>query len=204
LNFLPAIAEVISSSVTDVVAQSLVTMDEGGLPKATKPRFGSFVRIGSENGQGNIFAVVNNVVTGPADGVHRLSAFGLSREQLRLQQPQIFALLRTDINALVVGYSQGKKTYSHLPPQPPEVHDFMYNATVEDISRVTESFDFLRLLMNVPNVPADELLAASVREAYLAQDKNEKFLMRAGQALSQLFRSDYDRLLSILHKIKPD
>jgi hypothetical protein len=197
LNLSLPIAEVIASSVTEVVAQSLVTLDQGGLPTAGKPRFGSFVRIASENGQGNVFAVVNNVVTGPADGLHRLSAFGLPREQLRAEQPQIFALLRTDVNALIVGYSQNNKTYSHLPPQPPEVHDFVYGASADEISGVVASFDFLRLLMNVPDVPADELLAACVREAYLAKGNDDKFLTRAGQALAQLFRSDYDRLLSV-------
>ncbi len=198
-----AIAEVISSSVTEVIAQGLTTIDEDGLPKAGKPRFGSLVRISSENGQSNVFAIVHNIVTGPADGVHRLSAFGLSREQLRAEQPQIFALLRTDISALIVGYSSDSKCYAHLPPQPPDVHDFMYLATVDEIASIIEGFDCFRLLMNVANVPADELLAACVRDAYLAKGKDDRFLMHAGQALAQLLRSDYDRLLSILRKIKP-
>jgi hypothetical protein len=199
---LQALAEVVSSSVTAVVAQSLP--QDGGLSFAGDgARFGSFVRIESATDDIEIIAVVHDVVTGPIDGVHRTSAFGLNREQLRLEQPQIFALLRTDLHAAIIGYKQGKRAYQHLPPRPPEVHDFVYAAEKKDIEAITSDFEFLRLLAAVATVPADELLAAAVREAYAAQGKQQAFLLKAGQALSQLFRSDYERLVAVLKKIKP-
>ena len=197
-----AIAEVVSSSVTSVVAQSLTRDDELSLSD-NRARFGSFVKIASGSDDLEIFAVIHDVVTGPIDGVHRTSAFGLNREQLRQEQPQIFALLRTDLHAAIIGYKQRTKAYQHLPPRPPEVHDFVYVADKKDIEAMTADFEFLRLLAAVPTVPADELLAAAVREAYSAQGQQKTFLIKAGQALSQLFRSDYERLVSVLKKIKP-
>jgi hypothetical protein len=199
---LQAIAEVVSSSVTSVVAQSLSQDGELSLSD-DRARFGSFVKIASGSDDLEIFAVIHDVVTGPIDGVHRTSAFGLNREQLRKEQPQIFALLRTDLHAAIIGYRQGKKAYQHLPPRPPEVHDFVYAADKKEIEAITSDFEFLRLLAAVATVPADELLAAAVREAYAAQGGRSSFLLKAGQALSQLFRSDYERLVSVLRKIKP-
>jgi len=217
---LPAIAEVVSSSATEMVAQSLVQNDPVGAQTASglslaprrdshktdsvyKPRFGSFVRVTCGNEDLNIIAVVNNVITSSMDSIHRPSAFGLSKEQLRLEQPQIFALLRTDIYASIIGYIQSGRRFQHLPPHPPDVHDFVFAATVDEIVTITDDFDFLRLLEGTSNGLVDELMAACVREAYVARGKDQNFLLKAGQAFSQLFRSDYERLVSILKKIKP-
>jgi len=198
-----AIAEVVSATVSSLVAQSLPLTAGGDATGPHKPRFGSFVRIGASDKKTAIIAVVNEVLTGPIDGVHRPSAFGLSREELRDQQPQIFSLLRTDVHASIIGYIENGRAYQHLPPHPPEVHDFVYPATTSDIERVTNDFEFLRLLSHATVGSIDELLAAAIREAYKARGKDETFLQQAGQAFSQLFRSDYERLVSVLKKIKP-
>ncbi|NJL71949.1 MAG: hypothetical protein HC888_10255 [Candidatus Competibacteraceae bacterium] len=55
-------------------------------------------------------------------------------------------------------------------------------------------------------MPSDELIAASIREAGGAFSKTKErddFLVRSGRAVCQLFRSDYERMLSIVKKIKP-
>jgi hypothetical protein len=196
-----AIAEVVSSSVTGFVAQSLPEQDDKPILKVG---LGSFVRIESDKDDLEIVAVVHDVVTEPLDSVHKTSAFGLSREQLKLEQPQIFSLLRTDLHAVIVGFLKAGKAVHHLPPRPPEVHDFVFAAEKSEIEAITRSFEFLRLLNAVGSVPADELLAAAVREASLYQDNETNFLLKAGQAFSQLFRSDYDRLVSVLRKIRPE
>jgi len=197
-----AIAEVVSATVTGFIAQTLA---RGGshLETSEKPRFGCFLRVASGNGDTNVIAVVTDVLTTPIDGVHRTSAFGLTRQQLQTEQPQIFALLRTDIHASTIGYVKGKQAFCHLPPHPPEVHDFVYHASKSDVQKLTEDFDFLRILASLSIGAIDELLAASIRESYEARGKDTKFLEQAGQSLCQLFRSDYDRLVSILKKIKP-
>jgi hypothetical protein len=198
---LQAIAEVVSSSVTSFIAQSLAQDDS--LSFAGNARFGSFVTTESPGSDLKIIGVVHDVVTGPIDGVHRTSAFGLTREQLRLEQPQIFALLRTELHTVIIGFQQGGKTFQYLPPRPPEIHDFVFAANRKEIEAVTHDFEFLRLLAAVTTVPADELIAAAVREAYSVKGKDQLFLLKAGQTLSQLFRSDYERLVSVLRKIRP-
>jgi hypothetical protein len=199
-----ALGEIISASVTSVVAQCWQNDDPYGMPRSCKPDFGSFIRIECAESGLDIIAVVYNVLTGPQDSVHKPSALGLSRERLKMEQPHIFALLRTEVHALIVGYFKKDKAFQHLPPQPPDVHDFVYHASIQQIELLTEQFDFLRLLANVADVPADELLAAAIRAAYQARNNDYAFLIAAGQGLSSLLRSDYDRLVCVLRKIRPE
>jgi hypothetical protein len=201
---LEAIGEVISSSVTSVVAQCWQKEASHGLAQTQKPNFGSFIRIDCNESDFDVIAVVYNVITGPQDTVHKPSALGLTRERLKLEQPHIFALLRTEIHAMIIGFIQNDRVYQHLPPQPPEVHDFVFPASIEQIESATEEFDFLRLLKDVTDVPSDELLSAVIREAYAARNNDYAFLVSAGQALSNLLRSDYDRLVCVLRKIRPN
>lgn len=199
-----ALGEVISASVTELVAQCWQVDDADGLPHSRKPDFGSYLRVECNESQFDVIAVVYNVLTGPQDSVHKPAALGLSRERLKVEQPHIFALLRTEVHAVIVGYVQGDRVFQHLPPQPPEVHDFVYPATNEQVEMLTEEFDFLRLVSTVSAVPSDELLAAAIREAYAKRNKDYAFLVAAGQALSNLLRSDYDRLVCVLRKIRPE
>lgn len=195
------IAEVTASSITDFVAECLPeNKDVADL--APKPRFGSFLKVLTHD-QRSIFAVAYNVKTGPHDSIHKPAALGLTREELRLQQPHIFSLLRTEVVAILVGHGFRDQIYQHLPPQPPDVHDFVYPATSEEIRSLTRDFEFLRLLAYVKEVPSDELMAATIREAHRALGSDDDFLLAAGRALSTMMRSDYDRLLTVLRKIKP-
>lgn len=196
------IAEVISATITGFHAECLpVERDLPDLPP--KPRFGSFLKVTTADSL--MFAVAYNVVTGPQDTIHKPSALGLTREELRLEQPHIFSLLRTEVHAVLIGHGYGSNTriFQHLPPHPPDVHDFVYPAAVEEIRQITKDFEFLRLLCYVSDIPTDELIAATIREAHAALGSNDQFLVDAGRALSSILRADYDRLLNILRKIKP-
>lgn len=201
-----AIGEVLSASITELVAECWQQQSESGfapdLPE--RPRFGSFLRVTSADNALNIFAVVCDVSTGPQDNMHRPTALKLTRDQLRTEQPHIFALLRTEIYATVIGYSNGSSYRTGLPPHPPEVHDFVFPALDQEIESVTTDLDFVRLISRVTRVPSDELIAAAIREACTARGGDYQFLVAAGQSLAQTFRDDYERLSSVLRKIRPE
>jgi len=193
------IAEITSSSITGFQAECRSPEGVPDLP--SKPRFGSFLKVESQGLA--IYAVAYNVITGPQDSVHKPSALGLTREELRLEQPHIFSLLKTEVHALIVGYGSETQVFQHLPPHPPDVHDFVYQAAPDEIQQLTRNFDFLRLLSNVSAIPSDELISATIREAHVALGSQDEFLLAAGRALSDILRTDYDRLLTILRKIRP-
>lgn len=201
-NSVTPVAEVVSSSITQFVAECIKDKDEEPNFPA-KPRFGSFLKVDSQENGISVLAVVTNVATGPQDNVHKPSALGLTRQELQIEQPHIFSLLKTEVHASIIGHMILDRTFNHLPPQPPEVHDFVYPANRQEIMDITKEFEFLRLIINVTDVPTDELIAATIREAHMACGLDDEFLLEAGQALSVMMRSDYDRLMAILKKIKP-
>lgn len=201
-----AIGEVLTASITELVAECWQERTDTGfapdLPE--RPRFGSFLRVTSADNALNIFAVVCDVSTGAQDSTHKPTALKLTRDQLRLEQPHIFALLRTEIYATIIGYSNGDDYNTGLPPHPPEVHDFVYKATDSEIESITADLDFVRLITRVSRVPSDELVAATIREACTARGGDYAFLVSAGQSLAQAYRDDYERLSSVLRKIRPE
>ncbi|MBT4497415.1 MAG: hypothetical protein HOC74_06825, partial [Gemmatimonadetes bacterium] len=87
------LGEVIESSTTEFVAESCELHGA--------PSFGRFVRVVSEV---PIIGIVFNVFTQSIEPNRRPTAYGKTEEELRLEQPQIFELLRTEFQALVIGY----------------------------------------------------------------------------------------------------
>lgn len=197
-----AFGEVLSSTITSLTAQCWQDDDVTQAPNMV-PRFGSFIMADSVELGILVYAVVFDVIAGPQDNIHKPAALRLSREELRAEQPQIFALLKTEVHAAIVGYSERGRFEPGLPPHPPQVHDFVYPTSKEEVRKVTEDLDFVRLISGVTSVPTDELIAATIKEAGKAYPDEYEFLVRAGQSLAQNLEGDYNRLASVLRKIKP-
>src|SRR5579883_790818 len=175
-----AIGEVLTSSITGFTAEAWKNEPASSDKKQsqapyTVPTFGSFLKCKSEEKKHVIFGVVFDILTGPQDPYHRPTALGLSRAELQREQPQIFALLKTEWRVATIGYQQKGNCYCALPPYPPEVHDFVYPLEEEELVQVSENLEFLRALNAVPGVPADELIAAAIRHAAQARRDNYSY-----------------------------
>jgi hypothetical protein len=199
-----AIGEVLSSRITSYTAEAWrpeQNDDSGLLPAA--PYFGSFLKSRSEDKRLTVYGVVYDIITGPQDQLHKPTALRMTRAELRKEQPQIFSLLKTEWHVAVVAYKQAGYCQCGLPPFPPEVHDFVYPLENEELLEASENLEFLRVLCGVAGVPQDELLAATIRNAAKSRHDDYKYLVEAGQQVSKLLRDDYDRLGSVLKKIRP-
>lgn len=203
------IAEVIETATTEFLAQCLEPED---LSFPVMPAFGSWVKAGDEEAGNQIFAVVYHATTSPIDSVHRARALGLSLQELREQQPQIFSMLKTEFRAAIVGFQPPAEVergrvvsqapiYQHLPPRPPQIHQAVYQCDPEEILQFSEKLDFLRTLLQMPGVPVDALAAATIREIYQLRQADRSWLLQAGRMLSLLLKDDYDRLRLILSQI---
>jgi hypothetical protein len=203
------IAEVIETATTEFLAQCLEPDD---LTFAVMPPFGSWVKATDEESGNQVYAVVYHVTTSPIDSVHRARALGLSLQDLREQQPQIFAMLKTEFRAAIVGFlpprngkngarSASPTVYQHLPPRPPQIHQAVYYCEPEEIVRFSDQLDFLRTLLQVTGAPVDGLTAAAIREIYQLRKADRAWLVEAGRSLSILLKDDYDRLRIILSQI---
>lgn len=203
------IAEVIETATTEFLAQCLEPED---LSFPVMPAFGSWVRSLDEESGNHVYAVVYHATTSPIDSVHRARALGLSLQDLREQQPQIFAMLKTEFRAAIVGFRPGEvgvngtprlseAIYQHLPPRPPQIHQAVYTCEPEEVLHFSEKLDFLRTLLQVNGAPVDALTAAAIREIYQLRQADRTWLVNAGRTLSVLLKDDYDRLRVILSQI---
>ncbi len=203
------IGEVIETSTTEFLAQCLEP-EELSFP--LMPPFGSWVKSIDEQSGNKIFAIVTNVTTAPIDSIHRARALGLSLGELKEQQPQIFAMLKTEFRAIIIGFetpSMGSNgvnppqgsIFQYLPPRPPQIHQGVFSCDSEEIARFTENPDFLRVLLQVTNTPLESLTAATLREVYKLRGCDRPWLIKAGRVLSVLLKNDYDSLKFILSQV---
>jgi hypothetical protein len=195
-------AEVIETATTEFLAQCLEPED---LNYAAMPPFGSWVKAVDEESENVIYATVYHATASPIDSVHRARALGLSLQELREQQPQIFAMLKTEFRAAIVGFQSASNgmAYQHLPPRPPQVHQAVYRCEPEEILSFTEQLDFLRTLLQLSGAPVDALAAAVVRTVYQLRKLDRAWLVQVGRFLSLVLKDDYDRLQVILSQIHP-
>jgi hypothetical protein len=185
------IAEVIESSTTEFTAQ---TRELHGAPP-----FGAFVKVGAPV---TIMAMVYDISTGSAELNRRPVAYGKTEEELRLEQPQIFELLRTEIRALIVGYREPRGVKQITPPQPPRLHSFVNICAEAEVQEFTCGFDYFRTITGVGGILADELLITAIQQTCQVHGNlAHQFLIRSGKELARLLRDDYDRLESIFRRV---
>ena len=204
------IAEVIETATTEFLAQCL---DPEDLSFPVMPPFGSWVKSFDEESGNQILAVIYHATTSPIDSVHRARALGLSLQELREQQPQIFAMLKTEFRAAIVGFvgappqevngskPPGGAVYQYLPPRPPQIHQAVYRCEPAEIIHFSEQLDFLRSLLQVLGAPVEALAAAVIRQIYQLRNRDRDWLVIAGRTLSVILKDDYDRLRYILSQL---
>ncbi|ELR98498.1 HAS-barrel domain-containing protein [Gloeocapsa sp. PCC 73106] len=200
------IAEVIQTATMEFMAQCLEPDD---LSFPIMPPFGSWVKSYDEETGNKIFALVSYVTTSPIDSVHRARALGLSLQELKEQQPQIFAMLKTEFRSTIVGFEVSSSNngyasnpiYQYLPPRPPQIHQAVYWCQDAEIIHFSENLDFLRILLQVQGIPVEALIAAIVRDLYRMRQGDRDWLIKAGRTLNILLKDDYDCLQYILSQI---
>ncbi len=204
-------AEVIETATTEFLGQCLEADD---LSFPAMPPFGGWVKSTDEESGNQIYAIVYHATTSPIDSVHRAQALGMSLEELREQQPQIFSMLKTEFRAAIVGFSpigssaNGRSAtsgiiYQYIPPRPPQIHQAVYYCNAEEVIRFSDRLDFLRTLLAVTNSPVEALVAAAIRQIYQLRKCDRDWLVEAGRNLSAVLKDDYDRLRTILSQIHP-
>ena len=193
-------AEVVETATTEFLAQCL---DPETLEFPVMPPFGSWVKSRDEESGYGIYAVVYEVSTRPVDTVHRTRALGLSLTELRQEQPQIFAMLKTEFQAAIVGFTPEKTetVRQYLPPRPPQVHQAVYQCSSEEVLAFTDRLDFLPTLLQLTATPVDSLIGAILREGYQLRKADRAWLVQAGRTLGAFLKDDYDRLRLILSQI---
>jgi hypothetical protein len=168
------------------------------------PYLGGLVK--TENNDAQIYGIVFNATTGGIDPGRKPLARGkdeVSEEALYQANPQIARLLKSEFEALVIGYKTDDKVFHYLPPQPAPIHSFVYLCSAQEVIEFSRSFQFLNTILNSSvTLPQEELIAAALRLMSREQEDKHAFLVAAGKHLATVLSGDFNRLRTILERIK--
>jgi len=191
------VGRVLRSSTTGFVVGCQVMLPQ-------MPTFGSFVKVHIQKDV-EAYGLIYNVSIEDDPLVRQLlSSPDISEEIIRDQREN--RQMPIEVSVLVVGFRAGDRVYHYLPPQPPPALDEIHLCGEQEIIAFTEELDYLRTILAASgDIPADELLAASLRQASLCRGvgKPERdFLIRAGRELARLLNDDPLRLDGLLRRIR--
>ncbi|MFC1981802.1 hypothetical protein ACFLVN_06150 [Chloroflexota bacterium] len=153
-----------------------------------------------------LYGIVGNATTASLEPGRRPIARGrdeATEEEIYRSSPQLTKLLRSEFSAIVVGHRQEDKLFHYLPPKPARIHAFVRLCSPEEVKEFSQCFDFLNILLNsrLP-IPADELVAASLRQMSQAHEDRHTFLVAAGKELATSLGGQYNQLKAILGRMK--
>jgi hypothetical protein len=124
--------------------------------------------------------------------------------------PDLERTLRSQFAALVIGHYAGEAadppttrrvvyTYAHCPPR---IHYKARLAADAEVCHVTERPHYLRLLLQVPEAPVDEVIIHVLARAYTMRGGDRAHLLRTTEFLGRLLKGQYDRLVAILETVE--
>lgn len=199
------VGEVVATSITEFEAQS-VRLHE-------TPPLGALVRVRAGDGMA-IYGVVAAAGTDGLDVGARpvpRARDGCEDGDIYREHPDLAHVLRTCFRCLVVGFREGSRVRHYLPPSAAPIHFSVALCRPAEIEEFTGAFDYFRMILAAPNLPVEEVLAAHIRRAAAERcppsasvEEPYRFSVRAGREVAALLRSDHQRLVTILQRIRPD
>ncbi|MEW6231305.1 MAG: hypothetical protein AB1566_03200 [Chloroflexota bacterium] len=190
---LSPVGRVLRSSTTEFVV--------GCQDLARVPTFGSFVKVKAHDGIW-VYGAAYNVLIDDDPFVRQIIGNPHIPREVALDQKEN-RQTPIEVKVLVLGYARDGLVYQYLPPQPPATLSDVYPCTASEVTAFTDQLSYLRTILFTPQIPADELLAANLREAYLRRGGDREFLVEAGREAARLLKDEYDRLKAILSRIRP-
>jgi len=181
-----------NSPFSEVIQSSLQNFTAQCWQWNTMPDFGALVTIEQDNRV--LFGIVFDVQTGSMDPARVVQAYQKTEQELRLQQPQIFAFLRTTFSCIIVGYRTQESIIYQLAPQPAMIHAFVRYASLSEQQQFFGSADYLYRLCNASYITdLDELLLILLKQHY-AQGIPQEDMQKLFEVLSACWQHDYHRL----------
>jgi hypothetical protein len=166
------------------------------------PAFGALVSASPPVNDGVIYGLIYDVAIEDDLFVRQLVTADLPEEVVRDQREN--RLVPIEVSVLAVGCGDGGVVRHCLPSQPPVTLDWLHQCNSQEVVAFTRHFGYFRLVLDARDVPADELLAASVRGAAGARPEPERgeFMVAAGRKLARLLSRDLRRLEGILRRTR--
>jgi hypothetical protein len=172
------------------------------IPEPDVPVFGAFVRVKVQQGATDLIGLVYDIQVADDPFVRQL-AMQEEPDEVALADQREIRGVPIEVSVLAVGYCQGGTILHGLPPQPPIMLNRIFVCDPALVRDFSARLDFLRLVYNSREVPADELLVSSLQLAAQARPQAERapFLIGAGRELARLMGADPVRLEALLRRL---
>ena len=196
------IAEVIFSTNEMIIAQcykevlsdktSKQSILQGSTVKVTSSYDSSYVAYG-------LITKINNT---SLDNIHKPSALGLTSNELEYLQPQVYDLLRKELEIYLFAHEEQKGNILNYPPlKPMMIHDFVSETTFDEVLKLTEDFSSLINLIRKHQFKSD-ILVNLIIQGYLLRNNDNNYLIKAGQELSKAFSDELESLIPVLKRLQ--
>ena len=123
-----------------------------------------------------------------------------------LQDQRQNRMIPVEVKVLNVGYMDSVGFVHSLPPRPPMSLSDVELCSADEVFAFTRRFDYFRLILSAPEVPADDLISAAIRGAasvYPDGEERYRFVISCGRQIARDLSNDLKRLSHILSLIRP-
>lgn len=146
------------------------------------------------------FGIIAKINNSSLDNIHRPSALGLSVKELEQLHPQLYELLRKELEIYLFAYKEkDNRIFNYPPPKPMMIHDRVYFPSEEEIIKLTEDFSSLISLIKKNQLKAD-LLFNLINTGYKLRNDNYEYLLKTGQMLTLAFSDEIESLMPLLKR----
>ena len=193
-------AEVISSTNEMLTAQCY---KEALSDKTTANNVfqGSIVKVSSSHDDSFVaFGLVTKINNSSLDNIHKPQALGLSTKELEHLQPQVFDLLRKEVEIYLFAHKESGKILSYPPKRPLTIHDFVYLVSNEEALELTNDISNIISIAKRNQLKGD-CLVNLISLGYTLRSSNYNYLVNAGQQLSIAYTDEYDSLMQLLKRL---
>jgi len=167
------------------------------------PSFGAFVKASLDEDY-EIFGLITDIHIDD-DGLVRQLVTAEGVDESVIADNRLNRNIPLEMSVLSVGYRKGGQISHMLPPRPPLSLDQIYLCSPDELLRFTGfgRFGYFRHILRAADLPIDEILAAHIQQAHIAQQDNGNpdWLNRATQELITLLRDDYTTLMGVLNAL---
>jgi hypothetical protein len=167
------------------------------------PVFGGWCEAPAQGGETSVIGLIYDISIEDDELARQLAAADSPLPEQKADS-QFNRPIPIEVRALTIGYRRDGVCVHALPPQPPITLSEIYVMDPADVRSFTERLDFLPLALSTEEVPADQVVAAALRQAAAARPAQERraFLLLAGQECARLLGQDLGRLERILRDLQ--
>ena len=168
-------------------------------PQQSIPPFGSMLRIPLGTEDMRVYGVVTDIQL-EEDGFLRQIAGSATISEEVIRDAQENRNVPIVMRVAFIGYQEEDRILHLLPPRPPVTLTEIFPCSNREICEFTRKLGYLRLLMNVTNIPAGELLAVHIRQTAKAhvQMGDTDWAQRAVGELMDLLKDDTSALMAVM------